>query len=345
MSDDTGLPRPPEGAGPPDDGVGRLIHLAGARPAVPEERLARVRTVVHGHWRRTVSRERRRGLAMRLGLPLATAAAVAILVGAGLLLRDRVRGSGASMAPVATIVRAEGRVLRLDGRAAEPGGFLDASAGLTSGADGRAALRTGSGASVRVDRGTELRLPAAGVLELERGAIYVDTGSFGARGAIEVRTPLGTIADLGTQFEVRLADDGLRLAVRSGAASLTRDGHTSSAPAGTRLRVDAGGAVETSKVLLDGEDWDWVQAIAPPFEIEGRTLGDYLDWLERETGRRVSFADPSIAVSSRAIVLHGSTAGIRPGDTPDAVLPACGLRHRLDDGVLVVERAGGGAAR
>lgn len=343
MKDDTGLPRPPEGAAPPDDGVGRLIQLAGARPAVPEERHERVRTVVHTHWRRTVSRERRRGLAVRLGLPLATAAAVAILLGAGLLLRDRFRG--ASMASVATIVRAEGRVLRLDGRAAEAGGFLDASAGLRTGAGGRAALRTASGVSIRVDRETALRLPATGVVELERGAIYVDTENSGARGAFEVRTSLGVIADVGTQFEVRLGDDGLRLAVRTGAASLTRDGRTSAAAGGTRLHVDAGGAVETSTVPLDGEDWDWVQAIAPPFELEGRTLGDYLDWFERESGRRVTFADPSIADSSRAIILHGSTSGIRPGDTPDAVLPACGLRHRLDDGVLVVERAGAGAAR
>ena len=249
------------------------------------------------------------------------------------------------MSPVATIVRAEGRVLRLDGRAAEPGGFLDASAGLTTGADGRAALRTASGVSVRVDRETELRFQSAAVLVLARGGIYVDTESSAKPGAVEVRTPLGTISDVGTQFEVRLADDELRLAVRTGAASLTRDGRRSPAPAGTRLRVEAGGAVETSKVPLDGADWDWVQAIAPPFELEGRTLGDYLDWLERETGRRVTFADPSIAGPSRAIVLHGSTAGIRPGDTPDAVLPACGLRHRLDDGVLIVERAGDGAPR
>jgi len=342
MSDETRPPKPPAGQSGADDPLGRLIGLAGPRPAVPEERLARMRSVVHARWRQTVTRDRRRGLAGLLGLQIATAAVVATLVGAGYWLHERSRGTGAS---AATIVRAEGRVLRLDGRAAESGGLLGEGDGVTTDPAGRAALRTIDGVSVRVDSDSRVRFPAARVVELERGAIYIDTEGSAPQHAIEVRTRLGTISDVGTQFEVRLEGDTVQLTVRTGAASLTRDGRTSPAPAGTRLRVNAAGAVEGGRAPAEGSEWDWAQAIAPPFELEGRTLGDYLDWLERETGRRVTFADPSIAGPSRAIVLHGSTAGIRPGDTPDAVLPACGLRHRLDDGVLVVERAGGGAAR
>jgi ferric-dicitrate binding protein FerR (iron transport regulator) len=319
-----------------DDPVGRLIRLAGPRPAVPEERLGRIRAVVHASWRQSVGRDRRRGLAAVIGWPLATAAAIAVLVGGFYWLHDRGRGAGTQ---VATIVRAEGRVLRLDGRAAESGGRLDEGGGVATGPDGRAALRTRDGVSVRVDSGTEMRLTAAGVLELERGAIYVDTRGSALLRALEVRTRLGTISDVGTQFEVRLAGDGLQLTVRTGAARLARGGTMSPAPAGTRLRVDSGGAVETSGVAADGSDWDWVEAIAPPFEIEGRTLGDYLDWLAQETGWQVTFAEASMAGSARTIVLHGSTSGLRPGDTPDAVLPACGLRPRLEGGVLVISPA------
>jgi ferric-dicitrate binding protein FerR (iron transport regulator) len=316
--------------------VGRLIRLAGKRQAVPEERLSRLRAVVHASWRRSVSRDRRRGLAALIGMQIGAAAAVAMLVGGVYWLHDRTRGAGA---PVATIVRAEGRTLSLDGRAAEAGGFLVQGGGVTTDAGARVALRTVDGVAIRVDSGTELRLTAARVVELERGGIYVDTQGSAPSGAIEVRTRLGTISDVGTQFEVRLASDGLQLTVRTGAARLARDGRTSPAPAGTRLSVSATGALETRGVAADGSEWDWEASIAPPFELEGRTLGDYLDWLERETGWQATFADASVAGPARAIVLHGSTSGVRPGDTPEAVLPVCGLRYRREGRALVIERA------
>jgi ferric-dicitrate binding protein FerR (iron transport regulator) len=336
MSDETGSARTPGG---PDDAIGRLIERAGPRPAVPAERLARLEMAVHAHWRRTVRRDRRRGLMVVIGLPLASAAAIAALVGIGYWMHGGPLGAGA---PAATVVRAEGRVLRLDGRGIEAGGLLEMGAGLRTGPDGRVAMRTLDGVAVRVDSNSEVRLLEGQVLELERGAVYADTEGSDRLHAIEIRTRLGTITDVGTRFEVRLAAEGLRLDVRTGVASLTRGGQTSSASAGTRLRVDPGGVIETGEVPIDDSDWDWVQDIAPPFGLEGRNLGDYLDWLTHETGWRVSFADPSIAASARTIVLHGSASGLRPGDTLDAVLPACGLRYRLEHGSLVIDRAGPG---
>jgi hypothetical protein len=345
MTDETrnsGTPAGPGDAGGPDDPVGRLIRLAGPRPAVPEERLARLRAVVHASWRRSLRRDRRRGLAALIGMQIGAAGAIALVVGGVYWLNNRTRGAGA---PVATIVRTEGRILRLDGRAAEPGGLLAEGGGITTDPGARVALRTVAGVSIRLDSGSELRFTRARVVDLGRGAIYVDTQGSAAPGAIQVRTRLGTIFDTGTQFEVRLASDGLQLTVRTGTASLARDGRTSPAPGGTCLRVNDAGAIETGQVAVDGSEWDWEESIAPPFELEGRTLGNYLDWLERETGWQASFADSSIESSARAIELHGSTSGLRPGDTPDAVLPACGLRHRLEGRMLILERPVQGGAR
>src|SRR5262249_15559415 len=138
------------------------------------------------------------------------------------------------------------------------------------------------------------------------------------------------VRDVGTQFEVRLANDGLEVRVREGVAALQRDHRSYAALAGTRLRVDQGGTVESHSIGTEEAVWDWVQTIAPPFDLEGHTLGDYLDWLSRETGWTVGYADPSIAPSLATVILHGSTSGLRPDQTPAAVLPTCGLRHRLD---------------
>jgi ferric-dicitrate binding protein FerR (iron transport regulator) len=353
--------RPPGSSGDPEDSdeiVGRLIRQAGARAEAPPEREARVREAVHARWREATLRYPRRGLAGPIGLGFAAAAALAVVAGAGFWLRERIR---LGRSPVATVVRAEGRVLRLDGVRAGAGGALEEGAGLVTGPGGRAALRLAEGAMVRVDVDSELRLKASRILELARGTIYVDTrapepirgaaGSGGgartAAGAVpprspaplEIRTRLGMVSDVGTQFAVSLAGGTLRLDVRSGVATLTSGGRASSAPAGTRLQVGPDGNIKAGTVPIDGEDWSWVMAIAPSFELEGRTLSDYFEWLRRETGWGISFADPSIGPSATTIILHGSTSGLRPDETPDAVLPACGLRSRLEAGRLLIDRA------
>jgi ferric-dicitrate binding protein FerR (iron transport regulator) len=339
MSDVTKSPEGTEDSGGADDPIARLIRLAGPRPPAPEERVTRVRDGVHARWRAAVTAERRRSVVL-IAAPIA--AALVVVLGAGVWLRDRGR---VAATPAATVVRTEGRVLLRDGTVAWTDRVLAAGAGLTTGSGGRAALLLSGGRSVRLDTGTELRLVSARVLELERGAVYVETeapasgdGAAPEAAPIEIRTSLGRVRDVGTQFEVRLEDGMLQVSVREGIATLLRDHRTYTAAAGTRLRVDPHGAVETGTVGLRGADWDWVLAVAPPFDLEGRTLREYLDWLSRETGWTVGYADPSIAADAAIVVLHGSSAGLRPDETPAAVLPTCGLLHRLDGETLIIER-------
>jgi hypothetical protein len=101
----------------------------------------------------------------------------------------------------------------------------------------------------------------------------------------------------------------------------------------------ADGRVTSRPVAPSAPDWDWILEAAPSFALEGRRLGDYLDWIARETGLRMTYADPSILADRAAVVLHGSVEGLRPDETLRAVLPTCGLRHRIDGGLVIIERA------
>jgi hypothetical protein len=79
-------------------------------------------------------------------------------------------------------------------------------------------------------------------------------------------------------------------------------------------------------------------AAAPGFEVEGRTLGELLAWVARETGWRVRFAEPELAAAADEIVLHGDFGDLRPDQAAFAVLPGAGLEGVLADGVLVVRQ-------
>ncbi len=336
MSDTTNRSGEPPEVGEPEDQVARLVGLGGPRPPAPDDRRDRVRRHVQQLWSETVQRDRH-----RRRLLMAGRLAAALVIGTGVVVWLSQRGLPTGV-QAAVVERVEGSVRLQDGSLVVTGRALPAGARVITAPDGRAALRLADGASIRLDRATDLLLVSPRFLELGAGAVYVDSrGAPPAGGSrLEIGTPFGRVSDVGTQFEVRLAGEQLRVSVREGSAALARDDHTYPVPSGTSLRVDRSGAAETAAIAPGGGEWDWALAVAPAFEMEGRPLRDYLAWLTRETGWQVEYDDPSLATAAAGIVLHGSTAGLRPDETPDAVLPACGLRYRLDGAILKLARAG-----
>jgi ferric-dicitrate binding protein FerR (iron transport regulator) len=207
------------------------------------------------------------------------------------------------------------------------------------------AARLGAGAFLRVDSGTQLRLESARELVLERGAVYLDTGSPDAGGAtVVVRTSLGLVRDVGTQFQVRVEGTGVGVSVREGAARFEGKDASHEAPSGVRLTVHEDGTVTTREIPRSGPEWDWILEIASPFDLEGRRLGEYLGWVARETGLRIEYADPTIAADGESIILHGSIEGLRPEATLGIVLPTCGLDHTVSGEAVVLRRAIPGSA-
>jgi ferric-dicitrate binding protein FerR (iron transport regulator) len=176
---------------------------------------------------------------------------------------------------------------------------------------------------------------AAGVIELSAGAVYVDTG--GESGRFEVRTPLATARDVGTQFEVRLVDRTVRLRVREGAVELSDGTRSVAGRAGTEVTLSATGAM-SRPIATHGSEWDWTAAVALPFEIEGATLSAFLARIAREHGWTVRYADAALAREASDIILHGSVRGLPPGEAVGVAIATSGLRHRLEGGELLVLR-------
>lgn len=317
-----------------NDDIRRLLVEAGPPPTLPAADLEAIRRAAEREWRgQSLSpifegRSRRAYLAMAASLVLVLAAVWLYMSGRSPL----------ASATVATI-----ELLREDPGA--PPARFDVGDELVAGAElstvssrARLALRMISGHSVRVDADSRVRLASAIRLELERGALYVDSGAEAAAHDLEIVTPLGTVREVGTQYEVRV-DGMMRLRVREGSVSLSRSGQTFSAARGEQLTVDARGEVDRSTVAVAGPDWAWVLETAPSIEVEGRTLAAYLEWVSRETGWQVRYDDPALENLATEIV-YGSIDGLTPEASLEAVLPSSGLGHRLEDQTLVIVQAG-----
>lgn len=345
-----------------DEFVSRLLEIAGPRPEPPEELRRQVQQAARTAWREKVhahSRVRRRrvwqlaaaamvvagvGIALWVGLGPGGPAPAALTVARAEAVQGSVTVRTSSSRPV--IPRSGPEALPLVQGADLPvGSVIDTGSG-SGGEDhradtGRAALRLRDGTSLRLDRNTRLQIASARELVLDRGAVYLDTGR-GAKPepgeALTVRTGLGVARDIGTQFEVRLADEVLRVRVREGRVEVEAGGTRHPAAAGIALTVDPEGRTEREVIPSHGAGWGWVLETSPPFELEGTSLADYLAWLQRETGWRVRYADPDLEREAAGVNLHGSIAGLRPDETPAAVLPGTGLDYRVEGGTLVIRR-------
>jgi ferric-dicitrate binding protein FerR (iron transport regulator) len=316
-----------------DDPVGRLLHIAGPRPPVPEAVWEGIRQVARPAWQAKVEAHRARRRRQRRGVFL-LAAALVTAVGSGLFYRLGL-DPFAPPSPVATVEAWFGA----ETAARTVGTLLDAGAELTTNGGSRVALRLAGGASLRLDHDTHLTFESASALVLHRGGVYLDSGpDASSETAVEVHTPFGIARDIGTQFEVRLQEGGLAVQVREGEVNLELTDATHQATAGIALAVGQDGAVERRTVPLRGPAWDWILASAPSFRLEGRPLSEYLDWVVRETGHTLRFEDAALAEQATTIIARGSLEGLRPDQTLDIVLPGSGLAYRLGEDSLLVER-------
>ena len=316
-----------------DKDIGQLIRSAGRRRQIPEAELAALETSAREAWNEMVAAERRRKRRQRMTLAIAATLLLAVL--GAWWWGARLEPWRTPVERVATLERAVGLVKagEVEIRTGEglPSGTIIETGGL-------AALRMEAGQSVRLDMGTRVRLLSRTRLELAEGAIYVDSGAEVAANAdLTIVTPLGLVTEVGTQYEVQL-DDGssLRVRVREGTVAVTRDGESHEARAGDQLVLGRDGGVERSAVATVGPEWDWTWIVAPSFDIEGRSLGEFLEWVARETGWQVRYADEELEQSSGEIVLHGTIEGLQPDESVRMILQGSGLDYRSDNGTVTI---------
>lgn len=185
------------------------------------------------------------------------------------LLRPSPEAPALAAAPVGVFELARGAVELVTASAGRASSLSDLGEGDpipagtvidTGTAPGRAAVRLAGGASVRLDSDSRVEVASASVLRLERGALYIDAAAVGD--AVEVRTTLGVVRDIGTQFEVRLmgraagpGDGALRVRVREGAVTLERDGSVEEAGAGEELALAGDGTLTRGAVPVYGPEW------------------------------------------------------------------------------------------
>ena len=331
-----------------DETLARLLQLAGRSEPIAsdvEDRVyravrrewlastshpdsARVYSTVRREWNRTPARRSR---IRRWAMPLAMAASAVLALTIILLPEEP------AMTPVAI-----GTVAKTIGQADSnfpTGSEVFVGDRLTTGSGGGMSVRLAGAESVRLDENTTLVIGAGNQFELVAGRVYADTGNLIRRNqGLVIETVMGTVTDVGTQFSVAVSASVLDVAVREGRVDVLSENREFVAVAGERMRVQGGQDAMFEALPPHDEYWSWVASLAPAYDIEDRSLLDFLRWASRESGLELEFEDNELRMAAMRTDLHGSIQDLEPTEAIGAVLSTTTFDYRFDGNRLLIYR-------
>jgi ferric-dicitrate binding protein FerR (iron transport regulator) len=331
-------PHDNNGAGP-EERIDRDLNEALRTQPLSPEALARIQAAVQKEWTDLHAGTRRSNSRRRVW------AAVAAGVCSIALILAWVTRSPPAPALFGSILRIENgeTILGSKGvqrRSVHVGDILHAGDELTANGIGLVSLPGGS--NLRIGAETLINVLGQSDIELVRGMIYVDhPPAVAATRHLRVHTRAGTVEHVGTAFEVFSNGRIVRVRVREGEVRLRNAGHETLAEAGTEIVATSDGIISHGSVSPNGEQWRWVSALAPSYEIEGRPLLDFLEFESRELGYRLVFADPRARQVAERTILHGTVHGREPLDAVSSVLATTSLTYSIHGNTLQVQSSDG----
>jgi len=319
-----------------DTGIEELLRQVGARDEPSADMMLEVQAVVHAEWQSMLRARRTRRQFVAVGI----AASALLAVGVAFF---GVRNAAQTPIQVAQVTRIDGNlIIRPEGQTARVITVAQSvSTGETIQTDdrSRAALQFGDAVSLRLDHGTIVKVAAADELVLTAGALYIDSQAQNPQD-LTVRTDAGSVRHVGTQYEVRTHADEMVVSVREGRVMIANAAGTSSGVAGEQIRVTPRGQIVRGTVAAHDPHWQWAAHTAPQFDINDHTLAVFLDWVARETGRKVVYASSAAQSAANELKLRGSILGLDPDTALDAVLSTTHLhRYQTKDELIGITLA------
>ena len=318
-----------------DDVLEELFRHATARERPNREDERAIRESLHGEWQSLVqvrgSQRKRRWLAVAASL------AIALVTGTILLRPQAPAVAGIQVATVdvlngsAWVRKAESESLTALALASvlETGHQISTShgAGLST--------RWRSGIVMRLDQNSRIRIDSPGSIELLSGRVYIDTdGADSAAAKLVLSTPAGSIQHIGSRYMVAVRLGTTSVSVRDGQVRL---GDSETADVGERVVVNASGERRREIIPIYGDAWQWTESLATPFLSDGRTLAEFFTWLERESGRRVTYETTAAERRAGETILRGEI-DLDPMEALALVMQTTDLAYGMVDGEIIISK-------
>ena len=126
--------------------------------------------------------------------------------------------------------------------------------------------------------------------------------------------------------------------MREGRVDVQSSGQELIAVAGERLLIAQGESAQVNVLQPYDAYWDWVAELAPVYDLENRSLLDFLRWAARETGLKLVFEDNALRMAAMRTDLHGSVNDFTPVEAVQAVMSTTTFRYRIEADKIIIYR-------
>ena len=321
------------------DSLEELLKHAAPRPVPSPEDTAAARAAVHEEWRQATATRHSRRRVVQYAL------AATVLLGVFAVL-NVLRTPTPVPIQVASIAKTIGPVYIL-GEGAELRELGDAT-GVYSGQtmvtreDGGLALAWGGGGSLRVGADTRLEFRDASSVYLVSGRVYFDSlpdahGENSAGPDFTLRTELGDVQHVGTQYMGELNDGTLVVSVREGEVHVDGKHYDSNVGSGQQVSMSGRQQPSVLSVSRSGEAWEWVHETMPPRDVDGETVHEFVGWVSRELGLGVHYEGNAKSIAMKG-ELRG-TVNTAPADALRVRLLTAALDWRIEEGVIHISES------
>ncbi len=210
-------------------------------------------------------------------------------------------------------------VLGEESRLQESGDLSSISAGQTivTGKASGLGLVWGNGGSLRIDANSRVAFVSPSAIELVSGRMYFD--SMNSKADFAVQTEFGVIRHVGTQYIGSVDSQSLSVSVREGRVLVDGFYFDPVADQHQSLIIKGSARPQVWSISPFGDEWSWIEVMAPPTNFHGKTIYEFLQWVARETGLTIEFDDPDVERMVQVKTLKGEV---------DAK-PRAALRQRL----------------
>lgn len=212
-----------------------------------------------------------------------------------------------------------------------PGDFIKTQA------NNRLYVRLNNGNSFRLDESSTLKINTSDNFSLINGQIYIDSDHANGNHKLSIETQLATIDHIGTRYSISYNEESLNVSVREGLVLVdVSDNKKHQVEKGKQFTQSSSGEYSFNLINSYDDKWLWTQKITPNFEIQDKSMSDYLKWVSSETGYQIQWDSFKVKAKAKDVILSGSINGIVPIDSIDVIFPTTKFSYKLNDSELLI---------
>ena len=183
----------------------------------------------------------------------------------------------------------------------------------------------------KLDENSLIKVANMEELELLKGQIYVESNEHNNNNKLLINTKLGSINHIGTQYNVKLEAESINISVRKGAVLIHNDDLDKEINKGFEISINENGEHQKSSIDAFDSKWQWTQVITQEYDIQDKTISQYLKWISNETGYPIVWDSNKSKNLSSTIKLSGSIKGLTPIESLQVILPTTTFNYNISE--------------